>query len=142
MVGRTTLDEATRQRLVDAAIHARKNAYCPYSRFAVGAALLDGAGNVYEGCNVENCAGLSNCAERTAIYKAVSMGVRDFVAIAIVGGNVDVEVPGFYCTPCGTCRQVMKEFCGEEFEILGAKTREDYVTYTLGELLPHSFGRK
>ncbi len=106
------------QQLIEMAEQARKNAYCPYSEFSVGAALLTEDGSVYTGCNVENAAfGPSNCAERTAFFKAVSEGVRDFKAIAIVGGKKEKE--GGYCAPCGVCRQVMAEFCSRDtFEIV------------------------
>lgn len=125
----------TDNKLIASALSARKNAYAPYSGFKVGAALLTADGAVYTGCNVENASyGETICAERTAIFKAVSEGKRDFVKIAIVGG-ADTLTPSF---PCGSCRQVMAEFCKEDLLILisdGNKTGK----YTLGELLPHSF---
>ena len=123
--------------LINKAIEARKFSYSPYSGFQVGAALLCKDGTVYTGCNVENAAyGPSNCAERTAIFKAVSEGKREFEKIAIVGG---MEGESVAPTPCGVCRQVMSEFCEPSFEIIMAKNEEDYETATLGELLPRSF---
>ncbi len=123
--------------LINAAINARKFSYSPYSHFEVGAALMCSDGTVYTGCNVENAAyGPSNCAERTAIFKAVSEGKRDFVRIAIVGGEKGQSVAP---TPCGVCRQVMSEFCSQDFEIVMAKSEDDYEVMTLGELLPRGF---
>lgn len=116
---------------------ARERAYAPYSNFLVGAALLGKSGKVYLGCNVEN-AGYSatNCAERTAFFKAISEGEKEFSAIAIVGGYRG-EKPGF-CAPCGICRQVMAEFCAEDFPIV-LGTAEDYKIHTLSSLLPLAF---
>jgi len=130
------------QQLIAQAFEARAFSYCPYSGFAVGAALLAENGEVFTGCNVENAAyGPSNCAERGAFFKAVSEGVQSFRAIAIVGGRKEcsegeVEV----CAPCGVCRQVMLEFCEPDFKIILAKDREHYEVHTLEELLPLSFG--
>ena len=125
------------KELINKAIEARKFSYSPYSGFQVGAALLCKDGTIYTGCNVENAAyGPSNCAERTAIFKAVSEGKREFEKIAIVGG---MEGESVAPTPCGVCRQVMSEFCDPSFEIIMAKNDEDYETATLGELLPRSF---
>ena len=116
---------------------ARENSYSPYSHFRVGAALLTKSGKVYTGCNVEN-AGFSatNCAERTAIFKAVSEGERDFEAIAIIGGR-DGETSAF-CAPCGVCRQVIAEFCNKDFKII-LGNEENYKIYTLETLLPFAF---
>lgn len=127
------------ENLVQRALAARERAYVPYSRFAVGAALLCGDGTVYAGCNIE-CASYpgTNCAERTAIFKAVSEGRRDFAAIAVVGGPAGMA-PDSVCPPCGICRQVMREFCGEDFVIALWDGRETQ-TYTLAQLLPVSFG--
>ena len=128
------------QNLAEAALEARKKAYCPYSGFAVGAALLCEDGSVFCGCNIENAAFTpGNCAERTALFKAVSEGKRNFTAIAIAGGKAGTEnlEP---CPPCGVCRQVMREFCREDFLILLAVSGTDYQICTLGELLPRSFG--
>lgn len=131
------------RELVAAALSARLKAYVPYSRFQVGAALLAADGTVYSGCNIENAAYTpSNCAERTAFFKAVSEGVRDFSAIAIVGGAEGSKELD-YCAPCGVCRQVMMEFCDcDTFRIILARSEEDYRSFTLGELLPMGFGPK
>ena len=127
--------------LIRAALRAREMSYCPYSGFSVGAALMTADGKVYTGCNIENAAYTpSNCAERTAFFKAVSEGERDFAAIAIAGGKKDAQTLEF-CAPCGVCRQVMMEFCDREnFEIILGRTPEDYRTFTLGELMPQGFG--
>ncbi len=128
------------QSLIRAAFAARRFAYTPYSHFQVGAALLAKNGKVYTGCNIEN-AGYTptNCAERTALFKAVSEGERQFSAIAIVGsmqGTVNTLVTG----PCGVCRQALYEFGGPELTVIMAKTEEDYIVTTLGALLPYGFG--
>ena len=122
------------------AVEARKRSYSPYSGFKVGAALLGKSGKVYLGCNVEN-AGYSstNCAERTAVFKAVSEGEQEFTAIAIVGGAG--EELSELCAPCGVCRQVLAEFCDGEFTIL-LGTPDAIRVCTLDELLPLSFGKK
>lgn len=113
--------------------------YVPYSHFTVGAALLCDDGSVVGGCNIENAAyGPSNCAERTAIFKAVSEGKRNFKAICVVGGH-EKKVTD-YCPPCGVCRQVMAEFCKGDFQIILAKSQTEYKIYTLEELLPERFG--
>lgn len=124
--------------LIDEAYEAQKQSYAPYSNFHVGAALLTAEGNIYRGCNIENAAySPTNCAERTAFFKAVSEGERDFAAIAIVGSREE------YLAPCGVCRQVMQEFCDSEaFQIILAKGREDYLIYYLKELLPGAFSKK
>lgn len=126
--------------LIRAAMEAQKTAYAPYSHFLVGAALLCRDGTVYTGCNIENASyPAGNCAERTAIFKAVSDGKRDFSAICIVGGP-EGETPE-YCPPCGICRQVCAEFCdADSFQIILAKSETEYRKYTLGELLPLGFG--
>lgn len=123
--------------LMEAAARARAYAYSPYSGYCVGAALLTADGRVFTGCNIEN-AGYSatNCAERTAIFKAVSEGVTEFSAIAIVGGRRGEISP--LCAPCGVCRQVLAEFCPPTLPvILGTPT--EFHTSTLGELLPLAF---
>ena len=128
--------------LMQIAQEARKNAYAPYSHFAVGAALLASDGSIYSGCNVENAAySPGNCAERTAIFKAVSEGKRQFVSIAVVGAQEGMKPDGTsLCTPCGVCRQVLGEFCkAEEFRIYVTDGRKLYA-YTLEELLPLAFG--
>lgn len=128
------------RKLILQALGARKKAYAPYSKYLVGAALLSGQGRVYPGCNMENASyGATVCAERTAFFRAVQEGERAFRAIAIVGGRAGEE-PTEYAYPCGLCRQVMGEFCDEKFQIIVAKSLEDYEIYTLGELLPHGFG--
>ena len=115
-------------------------AYTPYSHHKVGAALLCKDGTVFKGCNVEN-AGYTptNCAERTAVFKAVSEGQLEFDAIAVVGGMEDAEELD-YCAPCGVCRQVLREFCDNDFEIILAKDVEHRKTLTLKEILPLGFG--
>lgn len=128
--------------LIKIALEVRTNAYCPYSGFSVGAALLCGDGSVYTGCNIENSAFTPTvCAERTAFFKAVSDGKKGFVKIAVVGGNADKE-PDNFCPPCGVCRQVMKEFCSADFEIIIAKNPDEYKLKTLAELLPESFDKR
>lgn len=129
------------QKLIELAHEARLRAYTPYSHFQVGAALLTRKGRVYLGCNIENAAyGPTNCAERTAFFKAVSEGEREFAAIAIVGGMEGSEGKET-CAPCGVCRQVMREFCvPEEFRILLEDGKGGILKYTLAELLPLGFG--
>ena len=129
----------TKEALCRLAVAAMKNAYAPYSDFCVGAAILADSGKVYTGCNVENASfSVTNCAERTAFFKAVSEGERNFEKIAIVGGPRG-EIKGF-AAPCGVCRQVMEEFCdSSSFEIILYDGKE-IKSFTLGELLPVSFG--
>ena len=123
--------------LMEAAVAARKYSYSPYSGYRVGAALLGNSGKIYTGCNVEN-AGYTptNCAERTAVFKAVSEGEREFAAIAVVGGAGDSIDPA--CTPCGVCRQVLAEFCAADMPVI-LGTPENLRVLTLGELLPFAF---
>ena len=129
----------TDRELMEMAVQARKASYSPYSKFKVGAALLTKSGKTYLGCNIENAAYTpTNCAERTAVFKAVSEGELEFVAIAIVGGSG--EEPAEFCAPCGVCRQVLAEFCEKDFKIL-LGTPDDFKAYTLAELLPFSFGK-
>lgn len=137
---RSTLSEAAVFDLIDRAHEMRKRSYCPYSGFSVGAALMAESGDIYCGCNIENAAySVTICAERTAMSKAVSEGERSFKAMAVVGGKS--VAPEDYSTPCGSCRQFMREFCDPgTFEIIVAKSREDYKVFTLDELLPESFG--
>ena len=127
-------------RLVDRAIEGMSYAYTPYSGFRVGAALLTESGEIYTGCNIENAAYTpTNCAERTAFFKAVSEGVREFQAICIVGGKDGVLTE--YAAPCGVCRQVMMEFCDPEtFQIILAVSKDKYDIFALKELLPLGFG--
>lgn len=128
------------RELIQLAEQARKKAYIPYSGFAVGAALLATDGRVFLGCNIENASYTPTvCAERVAFFEAVKEGVRDFNAIAIVGGR-EGEIAEL-CAPCGVCRQVMAEFCGSDFRIL-LGSQENYKGYTLGELLPLAFSPK
>ena len=134
------LEQGQIQELIREAIRMMDHSYAPYSHFHVGAALLAKNGMVYGGCNIENAGYTpSNCAERTAFFKAVSEGVRDFQAICIVGGKDGV--PTEYAAPCGVCRQVMMEFCDPEtFQIILAVSREKYDIFALKELLPIGFG--
>ena len=129
-----------KRELVEKALEARKNSYAPYSDFRVGAALLAKNGRIYTGCNVENASyGVTNCAERTAVFKAVSEGARDFAAIAVVGGSGEA-LPEEIAAPCGTCRQVLAEFCEpDDFLILLGKGDMTWEEYKLKELLPLSF---
>ena len=134
------MDKQLIQNLIQAALEARKNSYAPYSKYAVGAALYTDSGKLYAGCNIENASyGATNCAERTAIFKAVSEGERHVTAIAVTGGMLGQE-PTDYAYPCGVCRQVMQEFCRKDFVIIVATSTEDYKKYTLQELLPFGFG--
>ena len=133
------LAEKEIQELISRALEARKNAYAPYSDFRVGAALLSDSGEIYTGCNIENSAYTpTNCAERTAFFKAVSEGVRGFRAICIAGGPGERE-PEKPCPPCGVCRQVMLEFCGPAFEVILAVNGQQYEVYTLDRLAPMGF---
>lgn len=129
--------------LVEKAYEAQKFAYTPYSNFNVGAALLGANGEIYLGCNIENASFTpTNCAERTAIFKAVSEGQKDFVAIAIVGNKSDA-IETEYCSPCGVCRQVLAEFCDPKtFKIYLAKNKNEFKEYTLEEILPLGFTKK
>ena len=131
----------TERELLNQAIDARKNSYAPYSHFCVGAALLGKSGKVYLGCNIENATYTPTvCAERVAVFRAVSEGEREFSAIAIVGGGEGEKLLSL-CPPCGVCRQVLAEFCPPSFPvILGDETRAE--THTLGELLAFSFTDK
>ena len=119
---------------------ARRASYSPYSGYSVGAALLCSDGTLYHGCNIENAAfSPTNCAERTAFFKAVSEGKRNFVKIAVVGGKADH--PDGFSPPCGVCRQVMAEFCGSDFEIILLRDSQ-VISTTLSELLPLTFDSK
>jgi len=115
------------------ALKARENSYSPYSNYRVGAALLTASGKVYRGCNIENSAyPVTVCAERTAIFSAVASGERDFIAIAVAGSSE-------HCTPCGSCLQVMSEFCNADFPVISVDSPEKVYIHTLGELLPFMF---
>jgi cytidine deaminase len=125
--------------LMKLAVEAREMAYAPYSHFRVGAALLAKSGKVYKGCNVENAAySPTNCAERTALFKAVSEGEREFTAIAIVGG-MDETIADF-CAPCGVCRQVLAEFCDKDFRLILGNP-DNVKAYSFEEILPFAFGK-
>lgn len=129
--------------LIEKALEARENAYVPYSHYKVGAALATASGKIYTGCNIENASyGATNCAERTAIFKAVSEGERNIAAIAIVGGNEKEEKNlSDYAYPCGICRQVIREFSDPSaVRIIVAKSTKEYEIYSLEQLLPESFG--
>lgn len=133
-----------KNELIRRAFEARENAYTPYSNFKVGAALLAKNGKIYQGCNVENATySPTNCAERTAFFKAVSEGVLEFDAIAIVGGLETTKDGEFeYTPPCGVCRQVMMEFCDyNNFIIILAKSEQDYKEYKLSEIMPLGFNK-
>lgn len=131
----------TNAELIMEAKKARERAYAPYSHHSVGAALVTKSGKIYHGCNIENAAyGPTNCAERTAFFRAVYDGEREFTKIAIVGGmeNTEANAP---CAPCGVCRQVMMEFCNPEtFKVVLANGENEPLEYTLKELLPLGFG--
>ena len=129
----------TDKELIELAIKARELAYAPYSNHKVGAALVGKSGKIYTGCNVENAAySPTNCAERTAVFKAVSEGEREFTAIAIVGGVGDKLSE--LCAPCGVCRQVLSEFCTADLRIVMG-TPNNITVSTLGDILPYSFGK-
>lgn len=129
------------EELVREALRMRAYSYVPYSHFCVGAALLTQDGRIYTGCNIENASYTpTNCAERTAFFKAVSEGERKFAAIAIAGGLEGAKELS-YCPPCGVCRQVMMEFCAyETFQVILAKSETEYKVFTLQELFPCGFG--
>ena len=135
------IDYLVKKALMDEAREVRKKAYAPYSHFQVGAALLGEHGDIYTGCNVENASyGASNCAERTAVFKAVSEGERKFAAIAIVGEK-EGEETGFPCPPCGICRQVLREFVDPKtFRVILEDGNGGWEERTLEEILPESFG--
>ncbi len=134
------MEQVMVEKLIDTAIEQLKFSYTPYSNFKVGAALLAKNGEIFTGCNIENASYTpTNCAERTAFFKAVSEGVREFRAICIVGGK-DGKLTE-YTAPCGVCRQVMMEFCDPKiFQIILAVDKERYEIYTLEELMPLGFG--
>ena len=134
------MEQVMVEKLIDTAIEQLKFSYTPYSNFKVGAALLAKNGEIFTGCNIENASYTpTNCAERTAFFKAVSEGVREFRAICIVGGK-DGKLTE-YTAPCGVCRQVMMEFCyPKTFQIILAVDKERYEIYTLEELMPLGFG--
>ena len=129
----------TPEKLCELAKEAMQRAYAPYSGYKVGAALLCKDGSIYQGCNIENAAyGPTNCAERTAFFKAIYDGKREFAAIAVCGGKDGVVTGSF--PPCGVCRQVMREFCDTDFVIYMIHA-DGYETVTLEQLLPYSFSK-
>ena len=136
------IEKETIREMIQAAAEAQKKAYAPYSKFYVGAAVLCAGGEIYTGCNIENASyPAGNCAERTALFKAVSEGKTAFLAICIVGGPEGKNEE--FCPPCGICRQVLTEFCDpESFLVILAKGTEEYRCYTLEELFPLSFGSR
>lgn len=137
-----TPDDLTQEQVRELGVKALaglKNSYAPYSHFHVSAVLLCADGKVYTGNNIENAAYTpSVCAERCALFKAVSEGERDFTAIALCGGLNGMVKD--YCAPCGVCRQVMREFCRPDFKIIMVKSEEEWKEYTLEQLLPEGFG--
>lgn len=134
-------EQRIREMIIEA-IHARSNSYSPYSHFQVGACLEGKSGKLYTGCNIENASyPATNCGERTAIFKAVSEGEKEFTRIVIVGGKENGKLE--LCPPCGICRQVMMEFCiPESFEIILPLSEEEYEVYLLKDLLPLGFGKE
>lgn len=134
------MDKKLVEEMIELAIEQLKYSYTPYSGFKVGAALLTKEGKLYTGCNIENAAYTpTNCAERTAFFKAVSEGERSFQAICVVGGKDGILTE--YAAPCGVCRQVMMEFCNPDtFQIILATSKEQYEIFTLKEILPLGFG--
>lgn len=134
------MDQEKIKMLIQTAIGSLKYSYTPYSNFKVGAALLTKSGEIISGCNIESASFTpTNCAERTAFFKAVSEGKKEFEAIAVVGGKNGVISD--YCPPCGVCRQVMMEFCDPKtFKVIIAKSVDEYKIYTLEEILPLGFG--
>lgn len=136
------MENSAYKELIEKAEEAMDMAYTPYSHYQVGAALLDKEGRIWQGCNIENAAfSPTNCAERTAIFKAISEGVREFSAIAIVGRNEgDKVLAKDFAAPCGICRQVINEFCPKDFPIILARRDGLVREYRLDELLPQGFG--
>lgn len=136
------MDKNLAGTLIEKAIEQLQFSYAPYSNFKVGAALLAKNGTIYGGCNIENASySPTNCAERTAFFKAVSEGIKEFEAICVVGGKDGILTE--YASPCGVCRQVMMEFCDPEtFQIILATSKEQYEIFTLEEILPLGFGQK
>ena len=134
------LTREEKQALIRAAFEARTHAVAPYSHFAVGAALRSADGRVFTGCNIENAALTpTSCAERTALFSAVSQGVTRFTDIAVVGAKMG-EVNTLVTSPCGVCRQALYEFCGPSLNVIMAKSEGDFIEASLGELLPYGFG--
>ena len=140
MLDKTSVASLPVEKMIDTAMSMLKRSYTPYSHWKVGAALLDADGTIWGGCNIENAAFTpTNCAERTAFFKAISEGVTQFKAIAVVGGH-EGKVED-YCSPCGVCRQVMEEFCDPAtFIVIAAKSKTEYKVNLLSEILPDGFG--
>ena len=137
------MEDINVRKLIETALNMRRMSYTPYSHWNVGAALLAADGTIYTGCNIENAAFTpTNCAERTAFFKAVSEGVKDFKAIAVAGGPDGQWDDLPFCSPCGVCRQVMSEFCKDDFRIFCAQSVDKYTEYTLSEIIPDRFGPK
>lgn len=142
MKGRSVFmnEHTAEQNLIEQALDVRKNAYAPYSKFYVGAALLADSGRIYTGANAENASyPVGICAERSAFAQALSVGERSFKMLAIAGGKINEYPLKNYCSPCGMCRQFISEFCDEDFKIILAKSVNDYKIFRLSELLPYSF---
>lgn len=136
----SSMSEQEKRELIQKALEARGMAYAPYSRYQVGAALLTEDGSCYQGGNIENASyGATNCAERTAVFKAVSDRKRRIKALAVTGGLEGTE-PSDYAYPCGICRQVLQEFGAEDMTLIVAKSVTDYREFSLKELLPFGFG--
>ena len=134
------IDKDSIKKLIQISLDMRAKSYAPYSKFNVGAALLCSDGLIYTGANIENSSyGMTMCAERTAVFKAVSEDHKDFAAIAITSGKSGEEKLEL-CPPCGACRQVLSEFCKSDILIILARSTSDYEVHTLGELLPLTFG--
>ena len=137
---RAGMSDQEKRELIQKALEARRMAYAPYSHYLVGAALFTEDGSIYQGGNIENASyGATNCAERTAVFKAVSEGKRRIRAMAVTGGMEDTE-PSDYAYPCGICRQVLQEFGTEDMQLIIAKSITDYREFSLKELLPFGFG--
>lgn len=133
------MEKETIKLLIEEALLAREKAYTPYSHYRVGAALLSAGNVIYRGCNIENSSfGATNCAERTALFKAVSEGEREFLAIAVIGGPENGKISS-YAYPCGICRQALSEFCKTDMPVICALSTDEYEIRTLGELLVCSF---
>lgn len=136
------MDKKILDTLIEKALEMRSYSYTPYSNYAVGACLLTDDDKLYTGCNIENATFTPTvCAERTAFFKAVSEGKKSFKAIAVTGGIAGKD-PTDYAYPCGVCRQVMKEFCSDDFLIIVAISKDDYKVFKLNELLPAGFGKE
>ena len=135
------ISSSEKEKLIAACLKAREASSSPYSDFCVGAALLGEDGRIYKGCNIENAAFTPTvCAERVALFKAVSEGVRQFSALAVCGGKKDAALPLAICAPCGVCRQALREFCGDEMPVFLVQDEKHFEEVTFASLLPKSFG--